>query len=175
MRAETSEPKPRAAKVAVASALTTAAIVLATVGVALSADSASRHDASQRRALSASEAAAVWLRIASDLKETVPARVLLCEGGVSGELEERLAVEGIDRAAFQHAVRELRASVAAADDAAALEAIETSSRDVSLPEGFEICVRPDREPRAAENDAARDLVRELLRRRDARDRNPEKR
>jgi hypothetical protein len=156
-------PKARLSKAAVAG--TCVAVLVTIVIVALPAPTMARavKRPDARRELDDADATAAWLRIADDLKDSVPARILLGAAGPCDELESRLAEEGLDRAAFVRAAATVRREVARERDRSTKDAIVTSSQGVALPEGFQI-LEPSDAPvpeRTSTLEAARGLLREL--------------
>jgi hypothetical protein len=149
-------PKPAVAGISIS-----VIVVLATVALPAAGDT--RAPGRRPAAVAPLLPRAAWLRIASQLKGTVPARLLLGAEGDDAELDARLATERIDRADFQKAAAAVRREVSRRGDDDAQGVIAASAESFPLPEGFEIHdpAPASARPRTPSFEAARALVLEL--------------
>jgi hypothetical protein len=104
----------------------------------------------------------LWVRIASDLIQTVPAEILLGSPKSNADLDARLLEARLDRGLFQRTAVAIRAETACELDDEEQRTMAATFEDFPLPDGFEPAGQssssPQREPSSQE---AHDLVVEL--------------
>jgi hypothetical protein len=109
----------------------------------------------------------VWLLIASDLQDAVPAALLLGGPGSNAKLDAKLEDAHLDRDLFRRTAIVIRAESSGARDEVERDSIAMSMRDIPVPEGFDTSKQAGddhggRQPLSAAHTLALELTGRLL-------------
>jgi hypothetical protein len=104
----------------------------------------------------------LWVRIASELVDKVPAHILLGSPGSHSELDAKLREARLDRSLFQRTAAAIRAETTCERDDAEQQTMATTFEDLPLPDHFELVGQTSSPPpQTHPPQAARELVCEL--------------